>query len=423
MCVRGKNLKALVLLLVFGQALCFCADWNQYRGPNYNSISAETGITTNWNEANIKVLWRKELHGGFSSFSVSSNKVYTLDKWIEQGVPKEFCIALDADTGKDLWVREIGVARYDYPYDAAPYDGPRSTPTVVEGKVYVLSAHLGLYCLDAASGKVLWSKDLIKELNARNIGWQNAASPIVENGLVILNCGASGQSFVGIDKDTGEIKWKSGDFGLTHSTPTVATIHGVKQVIFLTQQAVVSVNPANGQILWQHSFPRSVSIAASPVVANDIVYCTAGYGVGAYAYKVTKSGDSWSVRELWRKVGNKHCNQWSTPVYYSGYIYGIFGFKQYKTAPLKCLQIGTGNEQWAKDGFGMGNLILVDKYFVVLSDQGEVYLIEANPKEYRELGKVKAVNGNCWSTPAYSNGRLYVRSHKEGACLLVSDKK
>ncbi|MCX7871852.1 MAG: PQQ-like beta-propeller repeat protein [Verrucomicrobiae bacterium] len=401
----------------------YCSDWNQYRGPDYNSISREIGVSTNWNEKSIKTLWRVELHGGFSSFSVRGNRVFTLDKWIEDGVPKEFCIALDADTGKQLWAKEMGIARYDYAYDAAPYDGPRSTPTVVDGKVYALSAHLSLYCLDEKDGKAIWSKDLIKEFGAQNIGWQNAASPIVENGVVILNCGAKGQSFLGLNKDTGEIKWKNGDFGLTHSTPSVATIHGVKQAVFMTQQAVVSISPENGKILWQHNFPRSVSIASSPVVANDIVYCTAGYGVGAYAFKVTKNADSWTVRELWRKVGNKHCNQWSTPVYVNGFLYGIFGFKQYKTAPLKCLEIGTGNERWVQDGFGMGNLIYVNGFFIVLSDQGDVYLVEANPREYREIGKVKGPSGNCWSTPAYSNGRLYLRSHKEGICLIVSEQK
>ncbi|MGC8830808.1 MAG: PQQ-binding-like beta-propeller repeat protein [Verrucomicrobiia bacterium] len=397
-------------------------EWNQYHGKLSNSISKETGLKSDWS-GGLPVLWKVKFNGGFSSFSIGGNVAYTLDKRSAQGLLREVCVAFNANNGELLWSQEVGVARYDYAYDASPYDGPRGTPAVVDGKVYVLNAQLVLYCLDANYGKILWQKDLVKEEAAQNIGWQNAASPIVEDGLIFICCGSKNGSLMGIDKDTGRVVWKTGDFGMTHSTPTIATIHNTRQVIFFTQQGLVSVMPQNGKILWKQSFPRAVSTAISPVVGDDIVYCSAGYGVGSAAYKIVKSGNDWSVKELWRKPGNRFCNQWSTPVYYNGFIYGIFGFKQYKTAPLKCVEIATGNERWSKDGFGMGNVILAERQLIVLSDTGNLYMIEANPSEYKEIGKIKALNGNCWSTPALSDGRLFLRSHSEGVCLAVTQNK
>ncbi|HON08957.1 MAG TPA: PQQ-binding-like beta-propeller repeat protein, partial [Verrucomicrobiota bacterium] len=365
-----KIISAVVIYCLLN--VSYAADWNQYRGPDCNSISKEK--VSDWGNG-FDTLWRVAFNGGFSSFSISGDKVFTLDKKSEQGLLREVCLALDADSGKQIWSQEVGVAQYDYPYDAAPYDGPRSTPTIVDKKVYVLNARLGLFCMDAESGKFIWQRDLIKEENAQNISWQSAASPIIVDRLILLCCGSKEGSILGIDKDSGKTVWKSGDFGMTHSTPTIADIYDTKQVVFFTQQGLVSILPSNGKILWRQSFPRAASMAASPVVAGDIVYCAAGYGVGSGAYKIEKQGEIWNVRELWRKPGNKFCNQWSTPVVVDGYLYGIFGFKQYKTAPLKCLEIATGNERWSQDGFGMGNLIYVDGRLIILGDTGTLYLV------------------------------------------------
>lgn len=394
-------------------------DWNQFHGRFFNSTSDETNLDF---AAGFSVLWKVQFNGGFSSFSVSGSSAYTLDRKLNQGLLREFCVAFNIKNGETVWSQEVGIARYDYPYDAEPYDGPRSTPAVVDGKVYILNAQLTLSCLDSSTGKILWQKDLVKEEGAQNIGWQNAASPVVENGLIFVCCGSKNGSLMGIDKDTGRTVWKTGDFGMTHSTPTIATIHNTRQVIFFTQQGLVSVLPQDGRILWRQPFPRAVSTAISPVVGDDIVYCSAGYGVGSAAYKIIKSGNEWSAKELWRKPGNRFCNQWSTPVYYNGYIYGLFGFKQYKTAPLKCVEIATGNERWSKDGFGMGNVILADGKLLVLSDTGVLNIIEATPSEFKMIGKMQALNGNCWSTPALCGGRLFLRSHSEGVCLSIKSK-
>jgi hypothetical protein len=206
---------------------------------------------------------------------------------------------------------------------------------------------------------------------------------------------------------------------MTHATPVVATILGHRQVIFFTQSGLVSVVPGTGQVLWRYNFPYSISTAASPVVGGDTVFCSAGYGVGAAAVKITKEGNNFKATELWRKK-NQLINHWSTSVYHGGYIYGLFGFKQWERVPLKCIDLATGEEKWSKEGFGQGGTILVDGSLVTLAENGDLVVVEATPRSYNETARAKAVIGKCWNNVAVANGRIYARSTKEGVCLDVS---
>ena len=154
------------------------------------------------------------------------------------------------------------------------------------------------------------------------------------------------------------------------------------------------------------------------MVCGDIVYCAAGYDVGSGACKITKSGSEFTATQIWRIKGNAPvANHWSTPVYKDGHLYGMFSFKKYGTGPLKCVDVATGSVVWEQPGFGAGNVILVNDKLLALADTGELVVVEATPSGYKELSRVKAVKGKCWSTPAIADGRVYVRSVKEGACL------
>jgi hypothetical protein len=206
---------------------------------------------------------------------------------------------------------------------------------------------------------------------------------------------------------------------MTHSTPTPATLHGVRQVIFFTQTGLVSVEAKSGRVLWRQEYPYKASRGISPVVSGDLVYVSQGYGVGAGVYRIARDGEDWSVAEVWR-ARNKHINHWSTPVIHQGHIYGIFNHNKHATAPLKCVDLMTGEDVWEKEGFGMGNVILVDGRLIVLTDYGEVVMAEPTPDKYTEVSRAKVLDGKCWSTPTVSHGRLYVRSTQEGACFDIS---
>ncbi len=422
------NLAATAVLLL-GATTITAADWPAYRGPKSNGISEESGLATQWPAGGPKVVWKTATPNGFSSFTVASGKAYTIVTREIQGAPQETVVALDASTGKELWSFPIGIAKYDGGGDAGTKenkggDGARSTPTIDGGKVYAISADLAVVCLDAAKGTRLWARSLMKEHAGVNIRWKNAASPLIDGDLLFMAGGGPGQALLALNKNTGATVWKTQDDKMTHSTPVVGSVLGTRQVIYFTQEGLVAVAPANGAVLWRYKFPFNISTAISPVICgSDIVYCSAGYGVGAGAVKITKSGNTFTATEIYRVTGDKAlANHWSTPVYKDGFLFGMFQFKEYGAGPVKCVEAATGKILWEQPGFGPGNVTLADGKLIALSDAGELVVIATNPKAYTELSRAKILDGKCWSTPVFSGGRVYARSTKEGVCLDVSAK-
>jgi outer membrane protein assembly factor BamB len=418
-----KNSIPFLLAFTVVTALPLCAaDWPQYGGPNANRSTSEK-IQKVFPAGGPKALWRVPATDGFSSLAVSGNKAFTQVMRNFDGAPREAIVALDANTGKELWAAPLGIIKLGDGGQAGTDDnkggdGPRSTPSIDGNRVYVTSAKLAVSCFDTETGKLIWSRDLMKEHAGRNISWQNAASPLVEGNLVYVGGGGVGESLLALNKATGAVVWKAHDEKITHATPVVATLLGTKQIIFFTQSGLVSVSPTDGKLLWKHPFKYSVSTAASPVVGGDIVYCAAGYGVGSTAVKISKEGGAFKATELWFSKGNQPvANHWSTPVYYQGHLYGMFSFKEYGTGPLKCVELATGKVKWSEPNFGAGNVILAGDTVLALSDKGELVTVETSPNQYKEISRAKVVSGKCWSSPTVANGRIFVRSTKEAVCL------
>ena len=395
------------------------ADWPGYRGPTGDGISTEK-LNLDWAANPPKVLWRVPTNTGFSSFSVSGGKAFTQVVRVINAAPREICVALDAATGKELWFADLAVGKgYG---GGGKGDGPRSTPAVSDGVVYVLTPDLVLHALNAENGALLWSHDLIKEYAAHNIGFNSAASPAIDGDLVFVMGGGAGQSLLAFSKKSGQLAWKTGSDPITHATPVLATILGERQVIFFCQTGLESVSTKDGTLLW--TFPYKVRIAgASPVVSGDIVYCSAGYNVGGGACKISKQGSAFTATPLWQVPGNDGvANQWSTPVCVDGCLYGMFSHGKLNVGPLKCVDIATGAIKWTQPDFGQGNTIAAGGKILALADSGDLVVVEPTPQAYKELARFKAVAGKCWSTPAVSNGCIFVRSTDEGACLQVSPR-
>jgi outer membrane protein assembly factor BamB len=190
------------------------------------------------------------------------------------------------------------------------------------------------------------------------------------------------------------------------------------------QSGLVSLEAGSGKLLWKFAFPYRTATGCSPVVSGDIVFVTAGYGIGGAACQVKKTDSGFEASELWRVKGdNLVASLWSTPVCKDGYLYGMISFKKFGKGPLKCVDLKTGEVKWEQPGFGAGNVLLVGNNLIALADDGEVVLVEASPQGYKELARTKAIVGKCWSTPALSNGHLYVRSTKEAACLDLTPRQ
>lgn len=410
---------ALSVLLACPLAV-HAADWSQYRGAAGDGVSQET---LKWNAAGLKSVWKTPSVGGFSSLSVAGGRAFTLCLRDLDGASQEFLTVQDAASGKELWAAPLTVAKYDKGGEDGTNenkggDGPRSTPVVAGNTVFVLSSQLALRAFDVATGAPRWTVDIKANHEGRNIQWQNAASPLLEGGLLFVGGGGPGQSLLAVDPASGKVVWKAFDEKITHATPVAATIHGQRQVIFFLQSGLLSVEPRTGRELWRYNFPYKVSTAASPVVSGDIVYCSAGYGVGAGAVRIAKAGAGFTATEIYRMPGNQPlANHWSTPVVKDGYMYGMFQFKEYGKGPVKCVNIATGEVKWTKEGFGPGHVVLMGNEVVALSDAGEIVRFAAEPSAYKELSRQKVLEGKCWTTPSISGGRLFVRSTKEAACL------
>ena len=411
----------LLRAIPFALTVAAAGDWPQYNGPAHDRTVAEGKVEA---QGFPEVAWKVDVGSGFSSIAVSGGKAYSLVQRDVDGKAREVLVALDAASGKELWSAPLSPAEYDGGGDSGADDnqggdGPRTTPSVDDGRVIVLDAQLLLMAFDAANGKELWRHDLVKDFGAKPIRWQNGASPLVEGGRVFVVGGGDGKGLLAFDAKSGALAWATGDDQMTHATPVAATIHGQRQVIFFVQSGLVSVVPESGAVLWRTEFPYRTSTAASPVVAGDLVYCSAGYGVGAAAWSLAKGADGWKAELLWR-APNKLINHWSTPVAHDGHLYGMFSFKEYGQGPLQCVELATGEVRWSQEGFGPGNCILVGDTLVALSDAGELVLVEPRPDSYKERARADVLDGKCWSMPAFSDGALYVRSTRQAAKIDVA---
>lgn len=402
------------------------ADWTQFRGPDHDGSSPEH-ILASWPRAGLRKVWTVPLQDGFSAMTVGGGKAFTLVEGDVDGAEQELCEALDAKTGKVLWSVPLGVAKFDNGGNkGAPDnnggDGPRSTPSYDDGKVYTYSSRMVLQCLDAETGKTIWSANVIRQFDGRNIHWESAASPLIDGDLVYVAGGGPGEALLAFDKHDGHVAWKAESDLMTQSTPVAATILGARQIIFYTQSGLVSMEPKTGAVLWRYPFRYQTSTAMSPVVYKDIVYCSAAYGVGSSACRVTKSEGRFAAMQLWYASGNGLVNHWSTPVCVDGYLYGIYGQAKFGQAPLECVEIATGRVMWSHGGFGPGGCTLVNGHVLVLSDAGDLVLVKATPAAYEEAGRSHVLKGKCWNYASISNGRIYARSTRQGVCLDAGGK-
>lgn len=395
-------------------------DWPQYRGPTHDGVSTER-INKQWTGSVTNAVWRVHLTNGLTSLTVSGGRVFTqvASDTDEDGSPdKEDCIALSATNGSLLWSTEVEAQEFPlYPGGGvgSSDDGPRSTPVVLGDSVYVLTSYLKLYRLNATNGAVIWSTNLVSGFGGSVIPWQNAASPVIEDGLVFVNANAGTQSLMAFNATDGALVWRSQNEPMTHSTPVLATIHGMRQLIWATQSGLVSVNPQTGALLWKSPYPfgYSISIGASPVVHQDYVFITANYSMRAYAVQIGLVNSVQVPQPRWTNTVQQ--SHWSTPVAHAGHLYGMF-YPDNANGQLRCIDLATGTTRWATNDFGRSSLLLVGTNLLCLTERGDLVLVAAQTNAYQELGRFLAIpdyhpdTNKCWNALALSDGQVYVRS-------------
>jgi outer membrane protein assembly factor BamB len=355
------------------------------------------------------------LTNGLSSFAVKGGCAFTQVRREFPAGEKEVCIALSITNGMELWATPVeDNTQYDGGVGDTD-DGPRTTPAVDGDSVYVLSSYLNLYRLNATNGVVIWHKDLHAIYGSQFIGWQNAASPRIEDGLIFINANCSTSSLMALRTSDGEPAWRSQNERMTHSTPVLTTMHGVRQLIFAAQSGLVSLNPQTGARLWKHNYPfgYNTSLATSPAVCEDMVFITAYYGMGSAVVRIVNSNSTLVTTQLWRNTSLQ--SHWSTPVCHQGFLYGQFT-PDWWDAQLRCINMTNGTLMWATNGFGRGSVLLIDGHLLAITERGQLVLARATPTAYTEVARFLAIpnyadNMNkCWNSLAVSDGRVYVRS-------------
>ena len=377
-------------------------DWPQWRGPNRNGISQETGWQAAWPQEGPRRVWEASGLGiGYSSLAVSQGRVYTMGNIDE--VDHVFC--LDAQTGKVLW-------DHHYPCsskDPNGYRGTRCTPTVDDGRVYTVSRQGHFFCLDAATGKVFWSKNFVKDFGAEPPKWGYAGSPLIEKDWVLVEVGAKGASVVAFDKKTGAIVWKNGDDEPAYSSLVAFDNGGERCLAQFSSEYLVGRRMKDGAELWRYRWKTSYGInAATPIVAGDRVFISSGYGQGCALLQVSPR----SVQQVWRN--RKMRNHVNSCVLVDGYLYG------FDESELKCLDFKTGEEKWGDRSYGKGSLLYADGKLILYSQNGKLGLAETTPTAFKEICHSQVLGGkDTWAMPVLANGRIYCRSMEKAVCLDV----
>jgi outer membrane protein assembly factor BamB len=371
-------------------------DWFQWRGPNRDGHSAEIGLLEEWPSGGPREIWRATGAGtGFSSFSASNNRLFTLGARANV----EYVIAFDATNGNRLWEVPNGQR---FRNDMG--DGPRSTPTVDGDRVYAFGGTGELVCLEAASGKKLWSLNVVNQFGGNTPYWGYSESPLIVGDRIILNAGGRRASIVAIDKLNGQTIWQQHNDDAGYSSPMLLRTGSLQQVVFFTGQRGLAVDPRDGRLLWSYNrASNSTANIATPIVRGNRVFFSSDYGTGAALVEVRAAGNIASAQEVYftRDMRNHHASS----VVVGDHIYG------FSSSILTALKFDTGEMAWRNRSVGKGSLIYADERFYLYSEQGTVGLAEAIPTEYRERGRfsIKASGPPTWSHPIITDGRLIIR--------------
>lgn len=409
----------MLLMLLAAGGVC-ATDWPQYRGPLGDGSSPDA-IRSDWNANPLPVLWQQSIGPGWSSPVVSGGRLVTLALESTPAGPMEVCLAYNAATGQPLWSRPVENASYDnlVGYDDR-LDGPRSTPSLAGDRVVVFTSRLKLFCLEASSGAILWQRDFVAELGSPVIAWQNAASPLIVGDLVFVNANAPGNRLMAVRISDGTTAWQAFDDPMTHASPAFGVLAGSPNVVFLSQRGLVGLVPETGEQLWRLPFqPSGTSTAATPVIEGDRIYASAAYGAGAWVAQISRSAVGLVADLSWRQRSTAYQNHWSTPVGHEGFLYSVVesgseGASRFRS--VACLDLAAGTNRWITSAVGsgrvgFGSVIKAGGRIVVLTESGELVLLEPNPEAYTELGRQQILReGLCWNNPAVADGVLYARN-------------
>ena len=391
------------ILLLFA-IIAPAADWPQWLGPNRDGKSVETGLLDSWPKGGPRLLWKaQDLGEGFSAPAIAGDRLYIQG---QQG-GQELVMAYDVHTGKQLWKTPAGK-----PYSEAEHgNGPRGTPTVDGARLYALSADGTLVCLETAAGKRVWGMNLVDRFGGRPPKSGYSESPLVDGGRLIAMPGGPTAAVVALNKNTGDLLWKSQNDEPGFSSAIAFDIGGTHALALLTAEAAIGLDAKDGALLWRYTrVSNKTANIATPIAHDGYVFFSTDYGTGCVLLRPTPDGKTAEVY-----FNRDMRNHYTTAVLVGDYLYG------FSSEILTAMEFKTGKVAWKDRSVGKGNCIYADQHLYCMGEDGAVGLIEATPAAYKEVSRFEIARGafNTWTTPAIANGQLYLREQSNLYCYNV----
>ncbi len=397
-------------------------DWPQWRGAKHDNISTETGLLKSWPKEGPKLAWTSQVVGlGYSGPAIVGDRLYTLGS----NESNDFVVAVDAKNGEKIWATNIGSF-----VNNGWGGGPRSTPTVDGEYLYALSSAGDLACLKTSDGEKVWSVSLTGKLGGGKPNWNYSESPLVDGEQVVCSPGGKKGTLAALDKKTGEVLWQSKDLtdpaGYSSIVPT--TVGGVRQYVQLTMKGIAGISPKDGSRLWYYTH-RKVSrppaaVIPTPVIHDEFVYASVGYGVGDVLLKLSSDGDGTKAEQIYsQEAMNVMDNKHEGYVLIGDYVYGWSD-----KGGWTCQELKSGKMMWQSKKLGRGSITAADGMLYCYSeDRGTAVLIEASPEGWKEHGRFnipkqstqRSSRGGVWTHPVVANGKLYLRDQELLFCFEV----
>jgi outer membrane protein assembly factor BamB len=385
-------------------------DWPQFLGLSRSGVSAEKGLIDTFGKNGPTMLWQRDIGEGYSGPVVHGDRLVLFHRVVDEEVVE----CMKAASGKSLW-------KFAYPTKfldgQTGVHGPRSTPVITGDKVITLGAEGALHCLSLEKGEKIWSRSLTQEYKTSLGFFGIGTSPIVEENLVLVNVGGKQAGIVAFDLATGKEVWKATGDPASYASPVVCTVDGARLAVFLTRTGAVVLDPKTGNVLYQQRWRARIDASvngATPLISGDLAFFSASYDTGALLLKLRKNG----ADKVWEdeQIMSNHFN---TCILHDGHLYGFDGRVDSRIAPtLRCVELKTKKVKWEKEDFGNGPMILAEGRLILLTEKGDLRLIEATPAAFRETAKARLFNdGPCRAHPALANGRLYARDQKKLVCV------
>ena len=386
----GREPAAQYSSVVVGEAGRDGGAWPRFRGPVGDSVVTAPDFDPARTTLPSEPTWTTDIGSGYAAPSVSNGLVYTLGNTMLVDTVR--CLRLS--DGEEVW-------SYSYSARSGSYPGPRSTPTIHDGKLYTLSRDGTLICFDADSGSIIWQRNISRDGIAWQAIYDYASSVVVWNDLLLINANRSG---LALRAEDGELAWTSSPAGAAYATPVVAEIGGRTQALFLTSSGMHGVDPATGEELWASMWlAGSFDKAADPLPVGNRVFSSTAYGLGCALLEI----DGSDATTVWQN--NIFESHFASFVYSNGYIYGNSGSPESPVSYFRCVEFDRGRERWSAEADGSGSLIAVGRYLIMLTERGRVVFAELTPDEYRPVAEMSAPRGIYWTAPVYADGRLLLR--------------